>query len=243
MDDDTRPDADPFDLHRFVEARWGCCGRGEKHDLCYGALRRSPEKDPRMAVAEPGPMSAETFLAWIAGRSERWELVDGVPMRMTAGAVQGRAIVSSNILVALAPAAKRGGCRTTASDTAVRTGPVNVRFPDVVVDCGPPDPGAREAASPTLVVEVASPGTLVVDLTDKLDEYRRHPAIRLILLVEPDVVAAKLWRRDADGGWNVEKYDTLDARIPLPEIGAELALAEVYDTLEPGRRWRVVGER
>lgn len=151
-------------------------------------------------------------------------------------------MVASNILVALAPSAKRGGCRTKASDTAVRTGPVNVRFPDVVVDCGPPDPGAREPASPTFVVEVASPGTLVVDLTDKLDEYRRIDAIRLILLFEPDVVAARLWRRDAEGGWTVEKYDELEARIPLPEIGAELALAEVYDTLKPAGRLRVVGE-
>ncbi|MGJ3263594.1 MAG: Uma2 family endonuclease [Salinarimonas sp.] len=195
-----------------------------------------------MAVAEPGPMSADAFLAWLADRNERWELVDGVPIRMMAGAKQSHNVVASNILVALAPAAKRRGCRTTASDTAVRTGPANVRFPDVVVDCGPPNSSAREAAHPTLVVEVASPGTLVVDLTDKLDEYRRVAAIRLILLVEPDVVAAKLWRRDAQGGWAVEKYDELDARIPLPEIGAELGLAEVYDTLEPGRRWRVVGE-
>ncbi|WP_043540341.1 Uma2 family endonuclease [Salinarimonas rosea] len=195
-----------------------------------------------MAVAEPGPMSADAFLAWLAGRSERWELVDGVPVRMMAGAKQSHDVAASNILVALAPGAKRRGCRATASDTAVRTGPVNVRFPDVVVDCGPPDPGAREAAGPTLVVEVASPGTLVVDLTDKLDEYRRVEAIRLILLVEPDVIAAKLWRRDETGGWGAEKYDDLDARIPLPEIGAELALADVYDTLEPTRRLRVVGE-
>ncbi|WP_349370867.1 Uma2 family endonuclease [Salinarimonas sp.] len=195
-----------------------------------------------MAVAEPLPMSADAFLAWIVGESERWELVDGVPLRMMAGAKRSHNVVASNILVALAPAAKRRGCRTTASDTAVRTGPVNVRFPDVVVDCGPPDPAAREAASPTLVVEVASPGTSVVDLTDKLDEYRRHEAIRLILLVEPDVVAAKLYRRDAAGGWTMERHDDPAARIALPEIGAELALGDVYDTLEPGRRWRVVGD-
>lgn len=41
-----------------------------------------------MAVAEPGPMTADAFLAWVAGRSERWELVDGFPIRMTAGAKQ-----------------------------------------------------------------------------------------------------------------------------------------------------------
>ncbi|WP_372425726.1 Uma2 family endonuclease [Salinarimonas chemoclinalis] len=195
-----------------------------------------------MAVAEPGPMSADAFLAWIAGRSERWELADGVPVRMMAGAKQSHDVVASNILVALVPAAKRGGCRTTASDTAVRTGPINVRFPDVVVDCGPPDSGAREAIRPVLVVEVASPGTLVVDLTDKLDEYRRIASIRLILLVEPDAVAAKLWRRVEPDDWTVERYDDLDARVPLPEIGAELGLADVYDTLEPTRRLRVVGE-
>ncbi|SEP23958.1 hypothetical protein SAMN04487843_1096 [Methylobacterium sp. ap11] len=41
---------------------------------------------------------------------------------------------------------------------------------------------------------------------------------------------ALLYRREAEG-WRPELFEGLDAVIVLPEIGAELALAEIYDGL------------
>jgi Uma2 family endonuclease len=95
------------------------------------------------------------------------------------------------------------------------------------------------AESPTLVVEVSSPGTSSVETTDKLDEYREHPAVRLIMFVEPSSVLVKLYRRDSEGVWGSEKYDDLASVIDMPEIGASLPLSEVYDTLTPRNRQRL----
>lgn len=178
-------------------------------------------------------MAADDFLRWVVGQGERFELVDGRIVRMMVGAKQSHNVVVLNIAAALLPQTRRGGCRTTASDTAVRTGSDGVRYPDIVVDCGPPDPNALEASKPVLVVEISSPSTSALDATDKLDEYRGHGDIALILLVEPDVVLAKLYRRDGQGIWQVEKYDDIRQSVELPEIGATLALRDVYDTLEP----------
>lgn len=89
---------------------------------------------------------------------------------MMAGATQGHNVVVSNIVSSLGPQSKSGGSRTTSSDTAVQTLTSTIRYPDIVVDCGPPDPDAMVAESPTLVVVVSSPGTSSVDTTDKLDE-------------------------------------------------------------------------
>ena len=186
-----------------------------------------------MADPEQISMSADEFLVWIEAQDQCHELVDGVPVRMMAGVKQNHAVVTSNILVALAPQAKRNGCRTTSSDTAVRTGARDIRYPDVVVDCGPRDPSAREAIRPVVVVEVSSPRTSSIDITDKLDEYRAHRGLRLIMLVEPDLVAVKLYRRDPAGLWNVERYDDLDQAVDLAEIGASLSLRDIYDTLSP----------
>ena len=47
-----------------------------------------------------------------------------------------------------------------------------------------------------MVVEVSSPRTSSIDVTDKLDEYRAHAGLRLIVFVDPDVVAVKVYRRD-----------------------------------------------
>ncbi|MBO0904100.1 Uma2 family endonuclease [Jiella sonneratiae] len=192
-----------------------------------------------MAVPEHDFLSAGEFLQWMSTQQERFELVDGRIFRMMTGAKQSRNVVTANIVATLLPQARAGGCRTTSSDTAVRTGPGTVRYPDVVVDCGPRDPDALEASRPTLVVEVASPGTSAIDATDKLDEYRAHGDIRLILFVDPDVISVKLYRRGPDGGWDVERYADLDMVVELPEIGGPLALGDIYAALDPSPRPRL----
>lgn len=184
-------------------------------------------------------VTAEAFLDWVCGQDGHFELVDGYVVEMMAGAKQAHNVAVSNIVMAIGPQAKKGGCRTTASDTAVQTGAHGVRFPDVVVDCGPPDPSALIAAAPTLVVEVSSPGTSQIDTTDKLDEYQRHAAIRLILFVDPGLVSVKLYRRDETGVWHAEKYDDPEQEIDLPEIGSVLSVRDIYDTLEPKPRPRL----
>ncbi|GGD36353.1 Uma2 family endonuclease [Aureimonas glaciei] len=192
-----------------------------------------------MDVPEQAKVSAEEFLDWVLDQVGRFELVDGAVVEMMAGAKQGHNVAVSNIVMSLGPQAKVGGCRTTASDTAVQTGADGIRFPDVVVDCGPPDPSATVAGSPTLVVEVSSPGTSQVDTTDKLDEYQRLETLRLILFVEPGVVSVKLYRRDESGLWNAEKSEDLADEIDLPEIRSVLPLRAVYDTLAPRHRPRL----
>jgi Uma2 family endonuclease len=184
-------------------------------------------------------VSAEDFFEWVISQEGRFELVDGYVIEMMAGAKQGHNVVVSNIVSSLGPQSKSGGCLTTSSDTAVQTLASTIRYPDIVVHCGPPDPDAMVAESPTLVVEVSSPGTSSVDTTDKLDEYREHPAVRLIMFVEPSTVLVKLYRRDSKGAWGAEKHDDLASVIDLPEIGASLALSEIYDTLMPRNRPRL----
>lgn len=183
-------------------------------------------------------VSAEYFLEWVLSQDGRFELVDGYVIEMMAGAKQGHNVVVSNIVFSLGPQSKRGGCRTTSSDTAVQTRVSTIRYPDIVVDCGRPDPDAMVAESPALVVEVSSPRTSSVDTTDKLDEYREHPAVRLIMFVEPSSVLVKLYRRDSEGAWGAEKYNDLASVIDMPEIGASIALSEIYDTLMPRNRPR-----
>ncbi len=192
-----------------------------------------------MGIPEQEGLSADEFLDWIERQSDRYELVEGAPVRMMAGARQSHNVVTTNIVVALSPAAKAKGCRTTSSDTAVITGRFGVRYPDVVVDCGPADPSAKAAIRPTVVVEVSSPGTLAVDLTDKMDEYQVQDDIRVILLVEPDVIFVKVYRRDMHGLWTIERYDGLDQTVALPEIDASVSLRDVYDTLDPKSRPRL----
>ena len=187
----------------------------------------------------PQRMTIEAFRDWAQRRpeGERWELVEGYPLRMMAGAKRSHRVVTNNIAVALTPAAKANGCDTATHDANVTTGPSSSRLPDIVVDCDPPDDDAMGTGRPVIIVEVASPGTRHVDQSDKLDEYRALDDARVVMLVEPDIVAVKLYRRDDTGEWRTERYGRLSDVVPLPEIGAALPVAVIYDTLSVDE-WR-----
>ncbi|MCJ2128141.1 hypothetical protein [Methylobacterium sp. E-045] len=69
-----------------------------------------------------------------------------------------------------------------------------------------------------------------------MEEYKRHPTLAYILLVETLKPQALLYLRAGDA-WEIETFEGLDAVVTLPAIGAELAMADIYDGLTfPVRR-------
>jgi Uma2 family endonuclease len=194
-----------------------------------------------MAFSEAEKLTVDQFLKAIAGRDGRFELVRGIAYAM-AGAKQGHNVICSNVLAALVPAAKRKGCRATVSDTALQTGPDTVRYSDVVVDCGPPNPAALLASSPTIVVEVSSPGTAVFDHGAKLREYQSISSVALVLQIESEIALVKVHRRQQDGSWTEETVEEFGRDIPLPSLEVTIKLDEIYDTLDvrPRPRLQVV---
>ncbi|MCJ2096156.1 Uma2 family endonuclease [Methylobacterium sp. J-072] len=192
-------------------------------------------------MAEPATrrMNAEEFFAWQLGQDGLYELVDGVPVphiKMMTGASTQHDQVTVNIIATLHQQLRGSGCRPTTDDIALRTSIATLRRPDITVECGERVRDIYESRAPRLVVEVLSPSTSSVDRFRKLDEYRRHPTLRGILLVETRFPSVLLYRRVEDA-WLAETYEALTDIIDLPEIGARLALSDIYEAVafEPGR--------
>ena len=120
------------------------------------------------------------------------------------------------------------GRRPTTNDLALRTSIATIRWPDVTVEYGELVRDIDENRTPRLVVEVLSPSSTDIDRFRTLDEYRRHPSLACILLVETRFPSAVLYRREGED-WTKESFETLDAVIDLPAIGARLALADIYE--------------
>lgn len=190
-----------------------------------------------MGVPEHEKLTVEEFFDALLGEEGRYELVDGVAYAM-AGAKQGHNVIGSNVQTALVPAGKKSGCRTTSSDTGIQTGPNTVRYPDVVIDCGPPNPLATTASHPTVVVEVSSPGTAVFDYGAKLREYQSIPSVQVVIQIESEIALVKAHRRSGSD-WIEETYEDMDANIELPSLSTTLSLREIYDTLEVRPRIRL----
>lgn len=183
-------------------------------------------------------MSEGEFFEFLQTQDERWELVDGQPVMM-AGANQRHQAVVANTAGSLFGKLRGSKCRPTTADTAVRLPSGSVRFPDVVVDCGPRNDESMEATTPTVVIEVLSRSTRTFDAQVKVIEYKSDPTIKCIVLIDPDDACSILHRRGS-GGWEETIYRDIDDVIDLPEIGASLTLREIYDGLEFKPKWSSV---
>ena len=131
------------------------------------------------------PMTEPEFASFLQAHEERWELVDGAPIMMVRTTQRHRDI-AANVLAALHVQLRGTGYRPTCARTGVRTGETTIRYPDLVVDCGPRVDQAMRATAPALVCEVLSSSRDPFDTHVRVLEYKTHSDIACILLIDPD---------------------------------------------------------
>jgi Uma2 family endonuclease len=100
-------------------------------------------------------------------------------------------------------------------------------YPDALVTCRPNAPNDAFQDEPAVVVEVVSAETRRIDEGEKCLAYLQIPSLAVYLLVEQDSRNVIAFRRGPEG-FRREEYLGSGAAVPLPEIGVELPLAEVY---------------
>ena len=182
-----------------------------------------------MAQSAAKPWTVEEFFAWQERQADRYELVDGFPVRMMAGTKNVHDDIVVNLLVMLGNQLRGSGCRPFTGDGSLETRPGQIRRPDAGVDCGRRDPNGYKAAEPAMVAEVLSPSTRDFDTFEKLEEYKAVPTVRYVLLIEPNAPEAVLWSRAEDRTWTRDRIEGLDGQAELPGIGVSLPLRDLYE--------------
>jgi Uma2 family endonuclease len=76
------------------------------------------------------------------------------------------------------------------------------------------------------VFEVLSTSTSRIDRIEQLREYQATPSIQRYVILEQDSIAATIYLKQ-DGAWTVSVLTGADL-LTMPEIEAEIPLAEVY---------------
>ena len=174
------------------------------------------------------------YLAFERASQEKHEFVNGEILDMT-GTSRAHSLIAWNIagklhshLAGRPCEAHVGDMRLNVSDTGAYV------YPDVLVVCGEVqvrDGFVDTLMNPTLVIEILSPSTEAYDRGPKSAHYRRLASLQGYVLIAQDRASVEHFRREGDF-WILTEATDLDATMPLPEIGCELKLSEVYERVE-----------
>lgn len=187
-----------------------------------------------MGAAEKLELISESeYLAFELVSEQKHEYLSGGVYAM-AGATNRHNRIVMNCAGSLHASLKGKPCSPFNSDTKVRIRQITgTRFyyPDVMIVCDPNPEEDSFQDSPSVIIEVISESTRRIDEGEKKDSYLTIPGLSTYLLVEQDLAKVVAYRR-TEKGFDPEIFQGLESTVPLPEVEAELALAEVYDEIE-----------
>lgn len=172
-------------------------------------------------------LPVEDFLELERESTVRHEYVGGQIFAF-AGATEAHNLIATNLITALATAARGTQCRVYPSDMLLRAAEQVFYYPDIMVVCEPQDTGTIFKSRPSTIVEILSPSTATTDLREKLFVYRSLPSMSTYVIVSQDERRVRTHLRDENGAWS--EFDVAGAgnvRILQPEL--ILTLDQIYD--------------
>jgi Uma2 family endonuclease len=180
-----------------------------------------------MSIAQQRPMTREQFLAWEERQELRYEFDGFQPVAMTGGTA-AHAVIQHNLHTVVG--GRLGGpCRFYGSDLKIETAS-GFRYPDGFVVCSPVAPRATMVRDPVVMFEVLSDSTARTDLVTKNQEYAAIETVRRYIVLAQESMAGTMFERIGED-W-VGHLLHPDSVLRMPEIGIEVALAELYEGVE-----------
>ena len=186
------------------------------------------------AVKQPDFVSVSDYLAGEEVSQTKHEYLGGTVHAMAGATIRHNNIAVSAIL-SLGSQLRGKSCQLYNSDTKIRiefADHTRFYYPDAMVVCQSNPESDHFQNQPVVIVEVLSESTRRTDLGEKRDAYLTIPSLKVLIFVETDSASVTLHRRAPEGGFTIERHAGRDAVIPLPEIDASLALADLYERVE-----------
>ncbi|HRI58060.1 MAG TPA: Uma2 family endonuclease [Anaerolineae bacterium] len=148
------------------------------------------------------------------------------------GATRKHNVIVRNISRRLDPQRDGQACELYTNDMRVEVSTTGLyTYPDVVIVCGQPrfkDANEDTLLNPTVLIEVLSSSTASYDRGEKFEHYGALPSLTDYLLVSQDRAAIEQ-RVRTEHEWQLTFHYGLEAVVPLPAVGCELRLADVYE--------------
>jgi len=177
-------------------------------------------------------VTVEEYLEGEMRADTKHEYLGGLVYAM-AGASEAHNVIAINLTAMLHAQLRGKACQPFGSDMKVRLqtlGDTYFYYPDAMVACDPSDSGHGWRERPTVLFEILSEDTRRLDEREKRFAYLQIPSLQAYVRIEQTGPEAIVERR-ASGTWESQRLFGLDAILHLPEIGASLPLAELYERL------------
>jgi Uma2 family endonuclease len=184
-----------------------------------------------MASATEVPrFTPEQYLALERKANSKSEYDNGFIWAM-AGASRAHNLIAGNLHGEIRSQLKGRPCEAYTNDMRLQVTPTGLyTYPDVMAVCGEPrflDDETDTLLNPTMIAEVLSPSTEAYDRGDKFAQFRRLTSLQEYVLIAQDKVLVERYTRQGEQ-WILTEFKSLDDTLPLPSIGCEIALHEIY---------------
>jgi len=197
-----------------------------------------------MAAQSQPLLTPEEYLEIERASEFRHEYYKG-RMYLMAGGSPRHAFIILNLASELRYELKNRPCSVATSDLRIAIAENGLyTYPDIVVGCGELKyTGARREtlANPTLLIEVLSPPTELLDREFKAEQYRKILSLREYAFVSQREARVEIYRRTGEE-WRLfefigieasARFESVDTTIPLAEIYSKISLDEPESALHP----------
>lgn len=144
--------------------------------------------------------------------------------------------LNTNLIGEIGRQLKGSSCRAFSAQMRVKVLQANAyRYPDLSVACDPQfeNDVLDVLINPTVLVEIASPSTMMNDRKRKWNQYRTIPSLQDYVMISPtDVFVEQRHRADDGEHWWIRVLESLEDELVLDSIGCCVTLADIYAGIE-----------
>ena len=144
-------------------------------------------------------MTVEEFFVWQQAQDDRYELVEGVPLKRLRVSTQHDRIVG-NIIAAFGRELQCSRYWPATAGLLLRTKPRTLRRADVLITADEPRADIYEARIVKVVVEVLAQSETGDGGIRRFDEFRRRNDVEHVVMISPERADTAIIQRDG-GSW------------------------------------------
>ncbi len=183
-------------------------------------------------VTDTRPMTVEEYIDFEERSEIRHEFIDNQLIPMP-GTTRFHNTICLNLAIMLRLLLKKGAFDIFKENVKVQIAHgKDYVYPDIVVTNDPIDLTGNDAyfiKHPCVIFEVISKTSRIDDSADKFIRYKNIESLQNYILVDSEKAWVEVRYKTVEGEWEADTYLMSDGKFPVPALGVELNLNDVYE--------------